>query len=94
MKITIKKNGTTVYFQEVAANTTITNKVMAEIISLKEGDTDEVVLENNGHTIPLKTKDVDVLTFVRLLNGIIIKKAAVPTGGMEAKETTPIPTEA
>jgi DNA-binding protein len=75
MKITIKKNGTTVYFQEVAGNTTITNKVMAEIISLKEGDTDEVILENNGHTIPLKTKDVDVLTFVKLLNGIIIKKA-------------------
>lgn len=79
MKITIKKNGTTVYFQEVAGNTTITNKVMGEIISLKEGDTDEVILENNGHTIPLKTKDVDVLTFVKLLNGIIIKKAAVAT---------------
>lgn len=79
MKITIKKNGTTVYFQEVAGNTTITNKVMGEIISLKEGDTDEVILENNGHTIPLKTKNVDVLTFVKLLNGIIIKKAAVAT---------------
>jgi hypothetical protein len=79
MKITIKKNGTMVYFQEVAGNTTITNKVMGEIISLKEGDTDEVILENNGHTIPLKTKDVDVLTFVKLLNGIIIKKATVAT---------------
>ena len=74
MKITIKKNGMTVYFQDIAGSTTVTNKVMAEIIALKEGDTDEVILENNGHTIPLKTKDVDVLTFVKLLNGIIIKK--------------------
>ena len=74
MKITIKKNGTTVYFQEVAGSTTVTNKVMAEIISLKEGTTDEVILENNGHTIPLQTKDVDVLLFVKLLNGIIVKK--------------------
>lgn len=85
MKITIKKNGTTVYFQEVAGNTTITNKVMGEIITLKEGDTDEVILENNGHTIPLKTKDVDVLTFVKLLNGIIIKKASTAN---EAKTPT------
>lgn len=76
MKITIKKNGTTVYFQEVAGSTTITNKVMGEIIALKEGDTDEVILENNGHIIPLKTKDVDVLLFVKLLNGIIVKKPA------------------
>lgn len=82
MKITIKKNGTTVYFQDIAGSTTVTNKVMAEIIALKEGDTDEVILENNGHTIPLKTKDVDVLVFVKLMNGIIIKKpseATVPT---------------
>lgn len=82
MKITIKKNGTTVYFQEVLGSTTITNKVMGEIIALKEGDTDEVILENNGHTIPLKTKDVDVLLFVKLLNGIIVKKPS------EAKEPT------
>lgn len=86
MKITIKKNNEVVYHQVVDGAQSVVNKIMAEIMALPQGTTDEVIFENNQLVIPVKTKDVDVATFVKITNGIIVKKAS-------AKEETATTTE-
>lgn len=76
MKVVVKQSNETVFLQKCDDNSDKLNKLVGYLTRLPVGDRDVVELDCNGHTMTIKTGDLDISVIARLANGIIVKNAA------------------
>ena len=76
------------FFQALEDDSGKMSKLAFHLMSLPKGETDEVILESNGHTMTFTTISLDIAAIAKIANGVAIKNPIASITAQKSVEPT------